>query len=1167
MSDYFFFTDPSSLNPQVSADAFGPNTAAPSGTDEFRVTSTHTATVNPIAYAACSAVICVQPVQGNPLRVNIVLQPLAQPGFAAAAHIKYIIYKGILANSLIAGTDAAAAGNNDLTNDIQNTQTKKNNAAGTGDSAPASALGVDRVGGMNFDDAQPIDNLFFNTGVDFQLQTVAAGCSIGQFDKDGFGIEILMGGLNYDHKLALARAPVNSISVPSLNGGESPAQIFDHWHAKEQVLGFMDPCAFYGSFFGVGVMVRTNGQSSPKVGNDLYSGPLSTFVNRNTAYLDIRNEHNFSLDYFKNYGGAIQISYDPDNAATAPVDYYAGKWPLMALDASFFPSGNTTRARNRLRLQLPVGDNAKPLVFVQQGYRDIKSKGDGFPAEPSSAERFFDAFETPTTAYTATKNASAYSALDFAVPNVTGQSATTPVSCHIRLKYLKQEQGAATSPTAIVAGNYADNLVYPLEMRVLFAGNETVKSTVYEEDVYVNAQDTLGCDFIGKAGIARDIDPSTNTGNTTLFVVPSIVRTQPSRAAAPPPLFGETSDIAGGYANVVASKSDTARIATDTLSLTSGTVLVANIVSDADPTVSDFTQPDFDKLVLLTVDNATYDSWKTKAAAANPAIDPRFRAYLGVDNMQAQQDLSGTDYTSFQLSLRGTTATSATDYGAAEMNTDPSDNVTDVMLYTAASTVSLAASPSLLCVRRNGSIQIAAPDYLAHGSCVWSITTSSNNNQLQTLLALTNATTNVVTISAVDQISTFDEIVTLQVNGKTRNYTVRVIDVIFTAPVNPGNTTWGFDEMSGIQIPHACLAKDPHTYVGVSIRGGGSERDIEFGSSNSDIRIYTPQASGGRSDFNIMITAGDIHPAVTVKALNKDSKRNSSSECARLIVNVYTEKIVDAVITRVYDSHSNGTALQVTSNSSSYSVGAATRQINSSYRGAVASVTLHDGNAHVGGPPGYRDIRYDLDNDGFLLVDIGQSALETDVLKSLASQVMVAGKTNVIIVRDIHAYVYLNVAAHIGDGTVTFRSIYGPVLDNIEVCSNPPTIYTFGSGATAEPVEFSTRNGQTFTLVNHLTKEHPVTDGLLMNIDGLSGDPIYISEAGCGDLPHLYWTIAHELGHSGLGLSDVTDPTNLMHFQARTAVTPDQYRLRLDARQLHYKPANSESQWQKIIRP
>jgi hypothetical protein len=741
-NDYYFFTDAKKqaddpanyIKVQAPTDAYGPVTVgAALGMDEYRVTSLHSASFNPTAYAACDGIVCVQKIPNTTL-VNIILKPLVQPALNFAP-IKYIIYKGILSSSLISGTDVAAPGNNDLAKFVWTEQAKKNSLVLPIAAPPAEALGVGltAAAGSNLADTEPIDHLFYRSGVAFQLPVVKGGWSLGSFEKTGFGLEVLMEGLAFRHPLLGARRLRNTITVASLSGSETPAQVFDHWHEKEQILGYIDPCAFYGSFFLAGIKAKssTDATFSLKTGNALYQELLFPFANKTTAYLDIRNEHSQSLDYFKNYGSSILISYDPSNAAPAPTDYYGAKWPILTLPASVFPVTNTTKAHNPLRIQLPVGDNPEPLVYVSQGYRDISSERTGFPPELSGAERFYDAFQTPVGGFTATKDTSGLDSLTFVVPNVTGQGVTTPVSCYIRLKYLKQKPGVATAPTVIQFSNYLDNLIYPLDLRTLFAGSAAIRTAVYDEEIYVNAQQVSGLkyDFIGKLGIARDND------NTVFFLLPDVIHKSAGAASTMIALPSQTSDYAGSYFDVIAAQYPGERVQRSGLLLGSDTIPIADFVTDS--AAGGFTSPDFSKLIAIAVSNTTYEHWRTNLA---PLLDGRFRTYLGVTNLQSQIDDTGIPYSSFELVLRGFKLDAGTSsYRVVEINTEPAVLANNVRVYAHAEIKTLAITSLTLLDITNEPLRFlsAAPHpYFGGNTRVHGTVTVEGSDQdaLQTLV-------------------------------------------------------------------------------------------------------------------------------------------------------------------------------------------------------------------------------------------------------------------------------------------------------------------------------------------------------------------------------------------------------------------------------------------------
>ena len=700
--DFYFFTDTNLISTSTlrSADpgsgAFGP-AGTVAGKDQYRVSSIHKATANPTAYAVCEGIVFAQRIPTSstttPKLLNLILKPLVQPG-PNFAPVKYFIYKGILEDSLISGSQMAPRTTNDLTSAVWEAQDTKNvlaNPPTPGAAPSAKSLNVGLIAGVSgFADTDPIDNLFHPIAAPLSgFLAVKGGWSIGQFDMKAFGMDVLMEGLGFDHSLSLARALENLISVESVDIDiDPPKKTFEHWHAKEQVLRFMDACAFYGSFFRSGILAKTSSGSFVKEsGNALYHNVLSAFANKNVAYLDIRNEHNFSLNYFTNYGDDIEFSGDPGNVAPARLNYYASNWPILTLDAAHvsFPTSNTTKARNAFQIQLPVGDNPQPLLYVSQGYRDIHRRRRGFPEELKGVERFFDAFEPSVGVFTATRSGSGHRSMTFVVPNVTGQAVTTPVSCYIRLKYLKRQQGVTAFPTVIQSDSYLDNLFYPFDLRILFKAQFKIKSFVYDEEIYVNALGTpgLGFDGIAKVGIARD------DKHTSFFLTPTLMRTMKGKATALVTLAGEFSRVAAHYPNFVALKYPLERVVASKPMLsapghTPVATPVAKFVSDGDAVAqAKFNVPDFDKFFMIVIANATYDDWQSRVMAAGARIDPRFRVYLGVKTLPAVTDSLGVQYNSFELILRGFGYdASAGNYTVQEMNTDPVSSADNVKVYT-----------------------------------------------------------------------------------------------------------------------------------------------------------------------------------------------------------------------------------------------------------------------------------------------------------------------------------------------------------------------------------------------------------------------------------------------------------------------------------------------------
>jgi hypothetical protein len=232
-----------------------------------------------------------------------------------------------------------------------------------------------------------------------------------------------------------------------------------------------------------------------------------------------------------------------------------------------------------------------------------------------------------------------------------------------------------------LADNYLDNLVYPLDLRISFSGSARIQSAVYDEEVYVDARSVAGleCDFIGSMGIARDVD------NTSFFVVPTCIRSQTWPGSTLVSLSGETSEYAGHYPNFIALKYPLQMVAKSDL-LLPAVVPVADFIPDDEADESQFSAPDFGKLIMLVVLNSTVDAWGPALSAAGATIDGRFRTYLGIKNLQEKTDTGGIGYTSFELILRGWTPDSSSGgYKVAEAFSDPA-NAANVEVYAYAGT-------------------------------------------------------------------------------------------------------------------------------------------------------------------------------------------------------------------------------------------------------------------------------------------------------------------------------------------------------------------------------------------------------------------------------------------------------------------------------------------------
>jgi hypothetical protein len=356
---HYFFTDISRLSSQTTGSEFGPAgvTSSPIH-DKYRVTSLHKASANTLAYAVCKSILFVQENSSNANLVNIVLKPLEQPPFNLPK-VKFYIYKGVKKSSLIDGNNIAT--DTDLYDSIILDYAALNTGATT---APKEILGIT----ASVLTTDSISSVFNEANFDHQLPVVKAGDSIGMFDKDGFGFEIHLEAFGFEPTIAEARTNENTILVPQLPSTPTQAEFFEHWHDKEVILNYLDPCAYWGGFFELGIKVFSGTTAALKKESNLVTEVLAKFTNKNKVYIDIRNEFNFSINYFKNYGisatnNTTDVKLTKGSSAQTTVDYYGNNWPILILDGIGF--GTTSTNHQVLGISLPCGngDNPEPIVY------------------------------------------------------------------------------------------------------------------------------------------------------------------------------------------------------------------------------------------------------------------------------------------------------------------------------------------------------------------------------------------------------------------------------------------------------------------------------------------------------------------------------------------------------------------------------------------------------------------------------------------------------------------------------------------------------------------------------------------------------------------------------------------------------------------------------------
>lgn len=323
MADYHFFTNPASITGQVTADAYGPSSEA-----LFRADTFVSVQSNAPAYATCDSIVLAQ--WNDSGKLNLILKPLVSDSLFSG--ITYFIYKNIDPASLVSGGNIATRTNNDLTELIWSNQEKNDAELGVANTTPGiQTLGLhfaDELSPDYIQNSEEVHIAFGKQGT-IQLPIIASGKSIGAFTGGATkaGFEIWVETPNWQKKLADVR---KTNAIIDVTGTIASADAYAIRWAKEEVLSYIDPVAFWGS-----VAARKGGlkKAGAVITDTTFLTDLAAFTNKSRIYIDIRNENNHSYNLLNEYSDVFMAG--TDTGSLTSVDYYNStgnyKWPLLGI--------------------------------------------------------------------------------------------------------------------------------------------------------------------------------------------------------------------------------------------------------------------------------------------------------------------------------------------------------------------------------------------------------------------------------------------------------------------------------------------------------------------------------------------------------------------------------------------------------------------------------------------------------------------------------------------------------------------------------------------------------------------------------------------------------------------------------------------------------------------
>ena len=468
--------------------------------------------------------------------------------------------------------------------------------------------------------------------------TVLGGDTIGVFDAANTNIEIILESANYYPTLSVVRNDRTVVQSQILNSDPLQKDVFQHWHEKELVTHFVDPCAFFAAFYNTSLNVVSGEDSSIWSGEDLYENLLVKFLNKNITYLNIENEFNFSLNYFKNYGASptdntTEISIQKGSNDSFTIDYYSNSWPILMLDESNFSDGGLLYQSITVQLPTGNGDNPSPLIYLNNGYTP-KS----YPAEVSGSNKFLSLDTTGNLS----------EGFTIAVP----WNGKNIVCSYTLIKYNKQFSDQELPPivnTQIRKVDYMDgifspNLNFDHQNSILF-------SKVFDEEIYIDANQLHFFDAVFNIGISFD------SQNVSLFANPYILNN--SNITKQRKEIEIASDFSSDKDDSTADNAfQNFGINTDGAKLT---IVPLNMPDNSQLNLLQFETSGNDVNEIFDIGdtrkimgvNLTVSEWAAIIQQANQSFVTQYPVYLMISNKQLLQDTDGITYTTLTIGLAG----------------------------------------------------------------------------------------------------------------------------------------------------------------------------------------------------------------------------------------------------------------------------------------------------------------------------------------------------------------------------------------------------------------------------------------------------------------------------------------------------------------------------------
>lgn len=291
------FIDPTKLNIQNPTDTFGVDASDP--INKFNITSMFELVEKAKAFACQDGMMIVQPSEVNDTLVNVIIKPIESLKVNFNT-IKYYVYREIEKKSLLIDKDKIAL--EETTNNEFIARLWKDHKQFKIDfKLPNHPNPTPKVFG--YTDSLPsnlnIEKIYDNSQEELRPLFVKQGEWFGDFTNNHkIGFEIVTSNDRINIDLTYLRKSNHQIDATDLNGLALRAK-------KEEILSFIDPAAFFGLHYNVGVQISTFSgvqKTTDKIKKqELFDLLIKKFATKHRVYLDIRSELGYSYNFYQNY--------------------------------------------------------------------------------------------------------------------------------------------------------------------------------------------------------------------------------------------------------------------------------------------------------------------------------------------------------------------------------------------------------------------------------------------------------------------------------------------------------------------------------------------------------------------------------------------------------------------------------------------------------------------------------------------------------------------------------------------------------------------------------------------------------------------------------------------------------------------------------------------------